>query len=388
MKRIFRHLLGAAAVTLLLAGQNLLADTPNASLQSLVTELNALDAEISSLQLSADNVCAPMAQVTRAARDAADAVKAVDESLAAPLQVDAATYDALDALVLTSLHIANEALRLSLNLQQLQGAASSLTIKDGMTAMLQLSDDIGTMADRIGEMADRILVMSDNIGLMADRILATQEIQSQNMTMTVQTLLQTQTNVLTLVSYVETQSYAVQLDTLYADGMALSARIMAVAFNPFTMKYQMQLAAGDVRSYLAEVDAVFAVIRTDAAAGTFYVDAATLTKIYNLSTMLTFVATASEGLAVAIDGLDAITSTPSLNSSLDSMLQLSGDIGTMADRIGEMGDVILAMADNIGMVADGMVATQQLQSANLAAVQQSILNAQEIVIAITVARGL
>ena len=44
------------------------------------------------------------------------------------------------------------------------------------TLILELSDDISTMANRIGEMADLILLMSDDIGEMADRIVHTEEL--------------------------------------------------------------------------------------------------------------------------------------------------------------------------------------------------------------------
>ncbi len=386
MKQIFKKLMGA--VLMLLAVQGLQAATPDASLQNLVTKLQALDTELAGIQLSADRVCAPLKQANQGVRDALNAVTAVDGSLSAPLQVDAATYDALDTLILTSLSIANEALRLSVNLQQLQGSTSSLNISDGLTAMLQLSDDIGTMADRIGEMADRILVMADNINTMADRIIQTQEIQSLNMRTTTQTLLQTQTNALTLVSYAETASYSLNYSGLYDNGMALYYRMQSVVLSPWNMKYELQAVAADVRSYLVQLQTFSDTVNADAAAGTFYVDAATLTQLYNLSVMLTFVSTAVDGYVVAIGGLQPITSTPTLSDSMQSMLQLSGDIGTMADRIGEMSDVILSMADNIGMVADGIVATQQLQSTNLATVQSSVLGAQQFVISLMVLRGL
>ena len=48
---------------------------------------------------------------------------------------------------------------------------------------LRLSDDIGKMADRIWEMADRILKM-------ADKILETQKIQSKNLEMTQNNILE------------------------------------------------------------------------------------------------------------------------------------------------------------------------------------------------------
>jgi archaellum component FlaC len=50
-------------------------------------------------------------------------------------------------------------------------------------SMLRLSDDIGKMADQIGVMADRI-------GDMADRILETQKIQSKNVEITQQSMLE------------------------------------------------------------------------------------------------------------------------------------------------------------------------------------------------------
>jgi len=48
-------------------------------------------------------------------------------------------------------------------------------------------------------MADRILVMSNNIGTMADRILATQVIQSTNLNLVSNVLLQSQQNTLVLM---------------------------------------------------------------------------------------------------------------------------------------------------------------------------------------------
>lgn len=383
-----KRMIGGAVFALLVAGQQLSAQTPNDALEGLAAELNTTKTQLSSVQVSADTVCAPLLQANEAVRSAADAIAAVDESLAAPLQVDAATYDALDQLFATGLGISNEALRLSLDVQQLQGAASALTIKDGITTMLQLSTDIGEMADRIGEMADRILVMADNIDLMADRILQTQEIQSQNLVATTQNLLQTQQNMLTIVSVIETQTRTLQYSTLIEDGMALADQMDAVVLKPWTMKYELRDIAVAVQAYLAQVATVTSSMQSDAAAGTFYVDATTLAQMSDLSTMLTFVATAVDGYVIAINGLSPTTSTSTLSDSLGSMLQLSSDIGTMADRIGEMADTILVMADNIGLVADDIVGMQQLQSTNILAVQQSVMNVQLMVVALTVSRGL
>ncbi len=63
---------------------------------------------------------------------------------------------------------------------------------DYIYLMLELSNDIGTMADRILLMADNILIMADNIDAMADKILTTQELQSANLAITQSNLLESQ----------------------------------------------------------------------------------------------------------------------------------------------------------------------------------------------------
>ncbi|MGC9351661.1 MAG: hypothetical protein ACP5D3_06700 [Sulfurovum sp.] len=387
MKQLWNNFIGAAAVFMLFMGMPAAAALKE-DLQDLLLQSQSLESELSILEPNASSVCAPLVQANQKARDMVNTISAIDDSLAAPLQVDAEILDALEDLSTTTLGLANEALWLSLDLQQLDNAASTLTLKDGITSMLQLSDDIGTMANRIGEMADRILVMADNIDIMADRIIATQEIQSANMTSSVDTLLQTQTNALTLVSVIETSTRELDYSTLIADGMELSSRMHSVTFCPCTMQYQLQSVADDVKSFREEVTALSNSIKNDMGNGTFYVNETSIMQLYDLSTMLTFLATAVDGYVIAIEGMEPSTSTATLKESLNSMLQLSADIGIMADRIGEMSDTILAMADNIGMVSDSFITTQQFQSANLFAVQNSILAAQQMAIAIIVSRGL
>ena len=75
---------------------------------------------------------------------------------------------------------------------------NSLINQDYVDAMLQLSKDIGDMANRIGQMADKILIMSDKIGFMADRIVVTQQIQNNNVELTQANILEAQKNLETL----------------------------------------------------------------------------------------------------------------------------------------------------------------------------------------------
>jgi uncharacterized UPF0160 family protein len=94
--------------------------------------------------------------------------------------------------------VQSEELRsMSSNLLSISLALQNSATSDDLSyinAMLRLSDDIGTMADRIGEMADRIVATELQIGDMADRILETQTIQNVNIANTQANLLKAQEN--------------------------------------------------------------------------------------------------------------------------------------------------------------------------------------------------
>ncbi|HEY9052070.1 MAG TPA: hypothetical protein VIQ03_11035 [Gammaproteobacteria bacterium] len=380
-------LLTAAFLVIALFAQNASA-TLATDLQNLNSEATTLKTYMSGINLNADSMCGPLLEANNMARNLINSISNVNDSLAAPLQVDADVMNALDTLFVTGAGIANEALGLSVDVNSLSTTANAITLKDGITAMLQLSDDIGTMADRIGEMADKILVMSDNIGLMADRILLTQELQNQNIALTTNSILQTQTNMLTLVSVVETASYDISIDYLIAQGELLAERMMSAVLRARTMDVTLRDIAADVNLYLQQLKTVNDALSVDIAANTTYITSDTLVKLANMPLMLTSLATAIDGYVIAIGGLQAITTSPTLYDSLKSMLALSADIGVMANRILEMGDVILAMADNIGLQADQIIATQVAMNVNIATTQTSILAAQEMAIGLIVLRNL
>lgn len=357
-------------------------------LQDLNIQAAALNTQLSGITLTADTVCGPLGSANQSARDLVNSITTVNDSLAAPLQIDTNVLDAMDTLFVTGLSIANEAQRLSVDLNTLSTTAEAITIKDGIVAMLQLSDDIGTMADRIGEMADNILVMSDKIGLMADRILLTQELQNENVALTINSILQTQTNALTLTSVVEDFTYDLSFETLITQGNLLAARMMAVALNPRNMDDELAAVVTDAKTFLDSVSLTNDAISADAAVNTMVISADAMIQLSNMSLMMTSLATAIDGYVVAISGLQALTSDPTLDSSLKSMLQLSADIGVMANRILEMADLILVMADNIGMEAEQILLTQEAMNLNVATTQAAILGAQEMAIGLIALRSL
>ena len=389
MKRVSNHfaaLFAVLAVTFF-SSSAALADL-GADLQDLNSQADALHAHLEGTELTAEDICAPLNQANAMSRDMVDSIESIDGSLAAPLQTDAAVYDALDDLIATSLDIANEGLRLSVDLEALSGTAEMITIKDGIAAMLQLSADIGTMADRIGAMSDNILVMSDNIGLMADRILQTQQLQNQNVALTTDSILQTQTNMLTLVSVIEDASYELSFDGLIHDGNKLAAEMGALTFSPWRLHSQLEAVAADVRAFREDVQAVHDTVINDSTTNTIHVSYDALMQLGNLSLMLKAMGDAVDGYVIAITGMEPMTSTATLTDAMGSMLQLSGDIGVMSNRILEMADQILVMSDNIGMQADQILSTQAMMNTNVAVTQTSILEAQEMVIRIIEKREL
>jgi len=86
----------------------------------------------------------------------------------------------------TLLNMSSSLLKMSQVLLQSQQNGMSVNT-EYVNAMLRLSDDIGTMADRI-------VTTEKEIGVMADRILETQRIQNENVALTQKNILSAQQN--------------------------------------------------------------------------------------------------------------------------------------------------------------------------------------------------
>ncbi len=357
-------------------------------LQTLLTEADSLNTQLSGINLSADDLCGPLVSANQGSSAHIDNIAAVDSSLAAPLTLDADILTALENLTTMYVSIGNEAVRISTDLNTLSRSVDQLNIAEGVSLVLALSDDIGTMADRIGEMADRILVMSDNIGLMADNIILTQQVQNANVDLTLQNVLSAQTNVVNLVAQLDTSIYNTDLLNQLNVTTLLEADMNAVVLDAANSATELARLQLDVESLKALVESTSSTIDADAASNTMVVNEQSMITLLDLSSKMAALAVAVEGFAIAVDGLNAVSQQPTLADSAASILSLSGDIGIMANRIGSEADLILEMADNIGMQATQIVATQELQSANIATTQAALLNAQATMINLIVAYGL
>jgi len=201
-------------------------------------------------------------------------------------------------------------------IELLSPVTDNVILRDATASMLRLAKDIGIMSDRIMEMTDNIIVMADNIGLMADRILLTQELQNQNVELTLNSILQTQTNTLALVSVVEDSSYDVDFARLISEGELLAARMGAVAFSPWTLDDQLAAVRDDVKVFLADIQSVQDALINDGTMNTLYISYDALIQLGNLSLMLTSLASAVDAYVIAIEGLQAFTSSATLADAM------------------------------------------------------------------------
>lgn len=361
----------------------------HADLKTDLTNINnsivELKGNIADINLTSDTMCAPLIAINQQAKDIVDSITVVNENLAAPLTLDNETLVLTENLFINVAALSNESSLLSTDVTLLQPTTNAITFKDGITAMLQLSSDIGEMADRIGEMADNILIMSDNIGLMADRILETQVIQGENIALTQNSILTTQTNVLTLVSVVETASYDLSLETLISNGKLLVAKMALVTLNPLNMSRELLKVKTDVESYLLQVEQFKVLLNSDNVQSTIYINSQSMSALMNLSNIMSSIGTVLNGYVIMVNVSKSLTKKTTLLDAMKSMLALSADIGKMSNNILEMADQILLMSDNIGMQADQILLTQELQSVNIVATQTSILAAQQLAIGIIAA---
>ncbi len=349
---------------------------------SINNSLIELNSTISNVEISAEYMCAPLIALNQDASSIVDAITTVNNTFASPIILDNEILVLTQNIFTNIAAISNESLLLSNDITILAPSTEAITLTDGITAMLQLSSEIGEMSDRIGEMSDNILIMSDNIGLMADRIIETQLIQSENLLLTQNSILTTQTNILGLVGVIETASYDLSLDSLISEGNTLVVRMSLVGLTNLNMNYKLKNVKRDVKNYLLKVQDFNDVVNSDTLNNTLYINSDSLNSLTRLTLIMTSIGMLIEGYNISIVGLATITPKSILTGAMDSMLNISVDINKTSNSILEIADIILIMAGNIGLQADAILITQETQSLNIATVQASILASQISVLGI------
>jgi hypothetical protein len=348
-------------------------------LQELESQAIAVNNSLNLFSLS-DQSCSDLGMVDDALKTLVVSVESISTGLSGPITITAEDLDALNNLSAMAKDMAENSLRISMEIQSIEGVTELFEYRAVLSAMLELSNDIGTMADRILEMADRILAMADNILLMADRILITQQIQNANIALTQASLLTTQQNMIALSESVSSSIYNLTLGLVVSDSNRLFDDMAGLNLTSENMAWELDRLEASTTLMVNSVVDLYTWMSISSQGASHYINGDTLTALGDLSNIHAGLAFSLETYAALINELAPFTDTVILSDATASMLRLTADIGLMASRIMEMVDKIIVMADNIGLMADNIVATQELQQTNIELTQSSLLSAQNTTI--------
>ncbi len=350
-------------------------------LQNLLAEGNTLKSTLTEFTLHQDGSCAKIGVLNQSIEDYTANVRSITANMT-PFSVTDADMDALGGLSYLVRNMSVDSVRLSMELATITDTAELFEYSAVLSAVLQLSQDIGAMADRILEMSDRILIMADNIGLMAERIISTQVIQSQNLAVTQNSVLTTQQNMVLLSDSLSTIAYNLTLGQIIDDMGLLEATMNTVTLDSGNMQNELVSLQSQTTLILDRTATLLDTVVTNSAKMSHYINSDTLTMLGDLTIIYAAVGRSLETYANTIEQIAPLTDRVILSEATASMLQLAKDIGIMSDRIMEMTDDIYLMADNIALMSDRIVETQNIQTANVAVTESSLLASQTIMVTV------
>ena len=379
----------AAALSLMLS---LFAVQANANLttdlDTLVADLDLISADLNAITIQNGTACTDLGTLNTSIEDYIVSLETVTAQLAAPLSLTTEDLISLDALSKTVQGMASGSTTLSWDLLSIENTYDLVEYRAALSAMLRLSDDIGTMADRILEMADRILVMADNIGLMADRILITQQLQSSNIAQTQAAILVTQQNMVALSDSLSSIGYNLSLGLLNEETQLLATNMANTVLTETNMASELTALELNTTAVLNQTVSLYTLAMQNSQSASHYINGDTLTLLGDLSSIHKALAVSLETYANAVNALAPVTDNIILSDATAVMLRLAQDIGIMSARIMEMSDKIIVMADNIGVMSGRIVDTQNIQQTNIELTQSSVLTAQNVTITVIKNMGL
>ncbi len=365
---------------ILLTSITLRADI-HTDLQNLLNQTSTLNSALENFTFNQENSCAQLRTLNHSIEDHTSTMKNITNNMST-FSVIEADMDVLDALSSLSQNMSVESVRLYMELNTITDTAELFEYNAGLNAVLQLSQDIGAMADRILEMADRILIMADNIGLMSDRIITTQMIQNQNIASTQSSILLTQQNMVLLSDSLSTIGYNLTLGQIINNTDLLSSEMNQTILTNTNMQTELVSIQSQTVNLLDSMTTLLDLMVTNSAKMSHYINSDTLTMLGDISVIHRALSVSLENYANTIEQLAPLTDTVILSDATATMLQLTKDIGVMSDRIMQMTDKIYIMADNIGLMSDNIVTTQNIQMTNVALTKSSLLTSQSIMITV------
>lgn len=357
-------------------------------LQGLVSQGNTLNANLSAFSFDQGNNCSQLGTLNTSIETYIESIETIHTQLSSPLSLTQEDLTSLDNLSAISKSMAEESVRIALELNSIESASDLFEYRAGLSAMLRLSDDIGTMADRILEMANRILAMADNIGSMADKIVYTITLQSTNMQFIQTSLLTTQQNMATLSSSLSSIVYNLTLEQVQSDGDTLNSDMQMTILTNFNMADKLDGIQAQSAQLMGKVVSLYMFVSINSAMASHYINGDTLTYFSDLSEINRALAKSTENFARTVQMFAPLTNKPVLSDATKSMLKLVQDIRLMSDRIMEMSDKIIVMADNIGVMSERIVEVEGIQASNMGYTVDSLTTAQNITVGIIESYGL
>ncbi|MDA3946357.1 MAG: hypothetical protein PF439_06725 [Helicobacteraceae bacterium] len=357
-------------------------------LQGVVSQGSALDANLSAFSFSQGDDCSQLGTLNTSVEEYIESIEVISAQLSSPLSLTQEDLTSLDAMSTIGRSMAVESARIALELNSIESVADLFEYRAGLSAVLRLSDDIGTMADRILEMANRILVMADNIGSMADKIVVTMTLQSGNMQFIQASLLTIQQNMAALNSSLSSIVYNLTLDQIQSDGNTLNSDMNMTILTNFNMADELGQLQAQSALLMGKAVSLYTFASLNSAMASHYINGDTLTYFSDLSEINRALAQSTENFAKTVQLIAPLTETPVLSDATITMLKLVQDIRLMSDRIMEMSDKIIVMADNIGVMSDRIVEVEGIQTTNMGYTVDSLSTSQNITIGIIESYGL
>ena len=356
--------------------------TTTASLKDLVNRGTALRSTLSVISISSGSTCSQLGTLNSSIEDFIIVIQGVSSQLSSPLALTVDDLTSLNDLSYIAHDMASEAPRISQEIRSIDELAELFEYRASLSAMLRLSDNIGTMSNRILEMADRILVMSNNIGTMADRILETQRIQNTNIALAQQSILTTQQNMIAMSKSLSTIGYNLSLGLLLNDTKLQVSEMQLIKLDSTNAVAKLGYLEAKTALLTARTLALYDLMMKDSQKASNNIDGDTLTYFMDISAAQKQFSAILETYAATVQQIAPLMQLPVLSDATRSMLRLTADINTMSKRIVEMGDKIIVMADNIGLMSNRIVETQKIQRENVALTLNSTQTAQNTMLAL------
>ena len=345
-------------------------------LRNVLIDAEAANTQLVNIALHENKMCKELLKAHEIVHNLHSTVENMDLALGSSVFVDKDAIKVFDSLSSVFVNLATRSSDLSLNSVAVKCIEDMPAYNEGMSTMLGLANDIGSMADHILKMSDKILLKSGLTNEMAKPMLLSQEIQNDNLKLTQALILVAQRNSLASVTAFTNSSYNAGLDLQIFTGQVLSLDAATTFLTRFNMEREWGHIETGVDGLVSRVNDRYKKIREINQRKTLPIDKDSYIAMADLSVVIKSFSVAIEKMAVTTERLSFATEDKNLRESINSMMRITTQIVDIAEMVQEMADIILARGNDTGLSSEQLVAAQQLQSINYATTLRLVESAQ------------